>query len=51
MLRNRILLIFCFFFFCLLQTQLSKLTKEKEESDERVAKLEEELMALKLSAT
>ena len=34
-----------------LKTQLSKLTKEKEESDERVAKLEEELMALKLSAT
>ncbi|EFN69800.1 hypothetical protein EAG_06666 [Camponotus floridanus] len=33
------------------QDQLSKLTKEKEESDKRVAKLEEELAALKLSAT
>ncbi|XP_050463295.1 general transcriptional corepressor trfA-like [Cataglyphis hispanica] len=34
-----------------LKNLLSKLTKEKEESDERVAKLEEELTALKLNAT
>ncbi|XP_012226194.2 uncharacterized protein [Linepithema humile] len=33
------------------KNQLLKLTKEKEESNQRVAKLEEEVMALKLSAT
>ncbi|KYM95481.1 hypothetical protein ALC62_13909 [Cyphomyrmex costatus] len=34
-----------------LKNQLAKILKEKEESDQRVAKLEEEMMALKLSAT
>ncbi|TGZ46201.1 Uncharacterized protein DBV15_06515 [Temnothorax longispinosus] len=34
-----------------LKNQLAKLMKEKEESDQRVAKLEEEVTALKLSAT
>ncbi|EGI68148.1 hypothetical protein G5I_03244 [Acromyrmex echinatior] len=34
-----------------LKNQLAKILKEKEESDQRVAKLEEEVMALKLSAT
>ncbi|XP_012536969.1 uncharacterized protein LOC105837046 [Monomorium pharaonis] len=34
-----------------LKNQLAKLIKEKEESDQRVAKLEEEMTVLKLSAT
>ncbi|XP_011694239.1 PREDICTED: uncharacterized protein LOC105453756 [Wasmannia auropunctata] len=34
-----------------LKNQLAKLMKEKEESDQRVAKLEEEVTTLKLSAT
>ncbi|XP_012057619.1 PREDICTED: LOW QUALITY PROTEIN: uncharacterized protein LOC105620734 [Atta cephalotes] len=34
-----------------LKNQLAKILKEKEESDQRVAKLEEEVVALKLSAT
>ncbi|XP_011882878.1 PREDICTED: paramyosin [Vollenhovia emeryi] len=34
-----------------LKNQLAKLMREKEESDQRVAKLEEEMTALKLSAT
>jgi len=38
-------------FYFLLQNQLLKLTKEKEENNQRVAKLEEEVMALKLTAT
>ncbi|EZA58617.1 hypothetical protein DMN91_008579 [Ooceraea biroi] len=33
------------------QNQLSKLIKEKEESDQRITKLEEEVMALKMGAT
>lgn len=41
---------FLFIFFSL-QNQLAKLMKEKEESDQRVAKLEEEVTVLKLSAT
>jgi len=39
------------FIYYLLQNQLAKILKEKEESDQRVAKLEEEVVALKLSAT
>lgn len=35
----------------LLQSQLSKLAKEKRETDQRVTRMEEEVMALKLGAT
>lgn len=39
-------------YFCFsLQNQLSKLIKEKDESDQRITRLEEEIMALKLDST
>lgn len=41
----------CVLFFFLPQSQLSKVMKDKEESEKRVARLEEELAALKLTIT
>lgn len=41
----------CVLFFFSSQSQLSKVTNEYEESKRRIAALEEELAALKLSAT